>query len=146
MPDKRPRGYQRRKNIPLAQDILILDREWQRRYPAMHGLLACDRCALETPWPCEERGGGYVDGHIPATTDSSDFDAWSHVGPYGTHRAMVLKYPRSGMLQGAETYVRSVAGRPRCSGALVKRLRDVLEQWDRGLRAVEADLPALAAC
>ncbi|GHB03549.1 hypothetical protein GCM10010330_67250 [Streptomyces tendae] len=89
------------KNIPLARDVYALDPEWERRYPAMRGTLACSKCALSTSWSCTTRDGQFVDGHIPAT-QGSDFDAWSHILGHGTHRAMVLSYPHSGLLQGAE--------------------------------------------
>ncbi|MGQ4465243.1 hypothetical protein ACN6LC_004643 [Streptomyces violaceoruber] len=98
------------KNIPLARDVYALDPEWERRYPAMRGTLACSKCALSTSWSCTTRDGQFVDGHIPAT-QGSDFDAWSHILGHGTHRAMVLSYPHSGLLQGAEGYLRTFAER-----------------------------------
>jgi hypothetical protein len=129
------------KSIPKSQDIYALDAEWQRRFPKMTGTLACGRCALhDHPWQCEKPGGGFVGGHIPATHDSSDIDAWSHVGLSGTHVAMVLEHPESGLLQGAEEYLRYVARRSGVNGQVAQRLRVVLEGWDaRAARATAAD-------
>ncbi|WP_411152622.1 hypothetical protein [Streptomyces sp. A30] len=121
------------KNIPLAQDIYELDQEWQRRFPSMTGTLACPRCALHTHWLCTNRDGSYVDGHIAAAPDC--FDAWSHVSPPGTHRARVLSSPRSGLLQGAEAYLRSAATR---KGTHAAMLRTVIQEWDEQHSAVGA--------
>ncbi|MFI9080977.1 hypothetical protein ACIGW8_31665 [Streptomyces sioyaensis] len=119
------------KKIPLAQDIYELDAEWQRRFPAMRGTLACHRCALRTSWHCTDRDGSYVDGHIPAAgTGPRCFDAWSHVSPPGTHRARVLSSPRSGLLQGAEPYLRSVATRKGTHPKIAAMLRTVIQEWD----------------
>jgi hypothetical protein len=54
---------------------------------------------------------GFVHDHIPATCDGSDIDAWSHIGPQGTHVAMVIEYPESKLVQGAEEYLQPVATR-----------------------------------
>lgn len=119
--------------IPLSQDVYALDREWQRRFPSMRGILACQRCALGTAWRCEKPGGReYVNGHIavPGASRMRDFDAWSHVESEGTHRAMVLTYPYAGLLQGAEAYLRSVAVRRGVDADIVRELRVVIEDWD----------------
>lgn len=56
-----------REPVPYHSDVYALDAEWQRRYPTMVGVLACQRCALDTNWSCRQRDGlTYVDGHIPA--------------------------------------------------------------------------------
>lgn len=120
--------------IPLSQDIYGLDAEWQRRFPAMTGMLACARCALRTHyWICDKPGGGYVDGHIPAVdiegtrkSRDRDHDSWCHVGPSGTHVAMVIEYPESGLIQGAEEYLRQVTQRRGVDPEVAQRLRTVL--------------------
>ncbi|WP_327359618.1 hypothetical protein [Streptomyces sp. NBC_01304] len=122
-----------RKPIPLSQDVHALDREWKRRFPALPGVLACERCATRTHWRCELPTGGFVDGHIPASVpDGADFDAWSHLLTPGTHKALVIKYPRSGLLQGAESYLRHVEARPYASPQFVARFRAVLTEWEAG--------------
>ncbi|WP_128380366.1 hypothetical protein [Streptomyces cavernae] len=113
------------KNIPLTQDIYALDQEWERRYPAMLGTLACPKCALTTSWSCTARDGSFVDGHIPSAK-GTDFDAWSHILGNGTHRAMVLSYPRSGLLQGAEAYLRTAAERRTTHPKVAAQLRAAL--------------------
>lgn len=127
------------KPVPLSGDVYGLDAEWQRRYPDLRGMLACDRCALHTGWPsCEVRsrtGPGraerlFVPGHIPAAGRGPDFDAWSHVLGQGTHVGMVQKYPRSALLQGAEPYLRAAAVRRTIAPAVGERLRALLAQWD----------------
>ncbi|WP_424862805.1 hypothetical protein [Streptomyces sp. MMS24-I29] len=126
-----------RKPIPLSQDIYALDQEWQRRFPAMRGVLACPACALHTPWKCEKPGSReYVDGHIavPGADRTTDFDAWSHVRANGTHEAMVLAYPEAGLLQGAEAYLRDVAQHRRVSPDITRELRSALGKWDAARR------------
>ncbi|MFI9833787.1 hypothetical protein ACIHIX_39580 [Streptomyces sp. NPDC051913] len=119
--------------IPLAQDIYALDREWQRRFPSMTGILACPRCALETAWSCEKPSGReYVDGHIPALGKPrmQDFDAWSHLRGKGAHNAMALMHPRSALLQAAEPYLRHVAQGKDVRSVIVVEVRAVLREWD----------------
>ncbi|MFJ4710129.1 hypothetical protein ACIP6I_35590 [Streptomyces anulatus] len=121
------------KNIPLAQDIYELDAEWQRRFPDMVGTLACHDCALHTYWICTGPDGAYVDGHIPPPRHYSNpdcLDAWNHVSAPGTHRARVVMSPRSGLLQGAEPYLRSVAASRGTSAVLTVRLHTALQEWD----------------
>lgn len=119
-----------RRDIPLAQDVRELDAEWQRRFPDMLGTLACERCAEHTYWSCEKTGlREYVEGHIP-TSDGNCFDAWSHVGRSGTHRAMVLSCPQPALLQGAEPYLRSVANHGRVSSEIVTAVRAALREWE----------------
>ncbi|MFF7249942.1 hypothetical protein ACFZBU_39335 [Embleya sp. NPDC008237] len=120
-----------RKPIPLSTDVYALDAEWQRRYPAMLGILACQRCALSTGWSsCKGSDGVYADGHIPAARARCDVDAWSHVLGMGTHIGMVQNHPRSALLQGAEPYLRHLAQRPRVAPAVALRLRAILDEWD----------------
>lgn len=128
-----------RKPIPLRSDAYALDSEWQRRYPDMVGALACPRCALETYWSCQGRGGrAYVDGHIPAIRDGRairNCDAWDHVDPrYGTQAAMVRTHPWSGLLQGAEAYLRKTVARHRSRPAqdpgVIAALEEALDRWD----------------
>jgi hypothetical protein len=126
------------KPIPAASDVYALDREWRRRYPNMTGTLACAKCALRNySWQCRERHGSYVAGHIAALDETGtpqppdrDFDSWSHVGPAGTHVAMVVANPWSGMLQGAQEYLRYSLRRPGIDLDLARRLQAVLEEWD----------------
>ncbi|MFD8621412.1 hypothetical protein [Streptomyces sp. NPDC059513] len=121
------------KNIPLTQDIYELDAEWQRRFPDMVGTLACHSCALRTYWSCTGRDGAYVDGHIspPCHYSAPDcIDSWSHVSPPGPHRHRVLESPHSGLLQGAEAYLRNVATRRGTSRETTARLRTAIQEWD----------------
>lgn len=102
----------------------------------MNGTLACG-CALKISWQCHSPGGGYVEGHIPAVDrtgepkpSNRDFDAWSHIGPPGTQVARVLINPWSGLLQGAEEYLRYTAQRRGVDPAVAQTLRTVLAEWD----------------
>ncbi|WP_157964098.1 hypothetical protein [Actinocorallia populi] len=106
-----------------------LDAEWQRRYPAMTGMLACD-CALRIDWLCQRPGGGFVDGHIPADCHGSDMDAWSHIGVPHTHTAAVTAFPDSALAQGAEDYLRSLAANPRLTSPNVIQIREAVRRWD----------------
>ncbi|MFJ2781528.1 hypothetical protein [Kitasatospora sp. NPDC087315] len=122
------------KPIPLSQDIYELDAEWQRRYPKMRGNLADDNCALRTnTWVCVQRGGGYLEGHIPARISGQDIDSWSHVRN-GTHKTMVIRNPRSGLLQGAEEYLRHTAQRKGVDPGVAEQLGAALKQWDSECR------------
>ncbi|MEU8622652.1 hypothetical protein [Streptomyces sp. NPDC048623] len=122
------------KNIPLAGDVIALDGEWQRRYPDMRGTLACDRCVSDYGWNCcTTAEGGFVDGHIAAPEDQVDDGSWSHHLERGTHRALVQAHPRSGLLQGAEVYLRSIAARDTDS-EYVDMLRTVIQEWDEQQR------------
>ncbi|GHB31054.1 hypothetical protein [Streptomyces chryseus] len=118
-----------RKNIPLTGDVFALDAEWQRRFPAMVGTLACRSCAMGTTWRCTSRDGSFVDGHIPVA-DGPCFDAWNHVSSPGTHRGMVQGHPRSGLIQGAGAYLRSVAARKDTVPEYAAMLRTVIQEWD----------------
>lgn len=118
------------KSIPDSSDVYALDEEWQRRFPAMTGVLACARCAVhDTYWSCEA-DGHYVDGHRPATSTVECIDSWSHIENSGTHIGMIQCYPWSGLLQGAEEYLRAVAHRPGADREVRQRLHDLLQQWD----------------
>ncbi|MEU6895881.1 hypothetical protein ABZ934_29790 [Streptomyces sp. NPDC046557] len=125
-----------RKKIPLARDVVALDGEWQRRYPKMRGILACERCVIDYGWNCcTKTVGGFVGGHIAAPQDQVDIDSWSHLLERGTYRALVALHPRSGLLQGAEPYLRSLASR-KLSEPLAPRLRPALDEWDAAQRIV----------
>ncbi|MEU6053141.1 hypothetical protein ABZ829_22240 [Streptomyces xanthochromogenes] len=118
------------KNIPLAGDVIAVDAEWQRRYPKMRGILACERCVIDYGWNCcTKTAGGFVDGHIAAPPEQVDMDSWSHLLERGTHRALVALYPQAGLLQGAEPYVRSLASR-KVSPRLAARLTEALGDFD----------------
>ncbi|MFG3042921.1 hypothetical protein ACGFYZ_39080 [Streptomyces sp. NPDC048330] len=119
------------KNIPLAGDVVALDGEWQRRYPDMLGTLACERCVIERGWNCcTTTEGGFVDGHVAAPEDEVDVDSWSHQLARGTHRGLVVGYPRSGLLQGAEPYLRWCAGDRHTPPELAARLNAALAEFD----------------
>lgn len=135
-----------RKNIPLAGDVIALDGEWQRRYPDMHGTLACERCPIVHGWNCcTTTQGAFVDGHVAAPEGEVDADFISHLLERGTHRALVVAYPRSGLLQGAEPYLRWLAGVKHTLPEVAARLDAALAEWDDAQRsAVTAG--ALAAC
>ncbi|WNI27297.1 hypothetical protein [Streptomyces sp. ITFR-16] len=119
------------KNIPLAGDVIALDGEWQRRYPNMRGTLACERCVIDYGWNCcTTTQGGFVDGHVAAPEGEVDVDSWSHHLERGTHRALVTLYPRSGLLQGAEPYLRSLANRRGTLPEVAARLGAALDGFD----------------
>ncbi|MEW1551862.1 hypothetical protein [Streptomyces tsukubensis] len=119
------------RNIPLAGDAVVLDAEWQRRFPDMNGTIACETCTSRNGWNCcIGRQGAFVDGHIAAPEGIVDVDCWSHILDRGTHRAAVLCHPRSGLLQGAEPYLRSVAARRGTRPDVAAELRAVLQEWD----------------
>jgi hypothetical protein len=117
------------KTIPRASDAHALDGEWERRFPRMTGILACGRCVRANEWSCRAPGGGFAGGHIPSVNHrgAADFDSWSHILGFGTHAAMVIRYPRSGLLQGAGEYLRAVARSPRASPGVRQRLQTVLD-------------------
>ncbi|QCB26666.1 hypothetical protein [Streptomyces sp. SS52] len=125
-----------RKNIPLAGDVIALDGEWQRRYPDMRGTLACERCVIDYGWNrCTTTKGSFIDGHVAAPEGEVDVDSWSHHLERGTHRALVTLYPHSGLLQGAEPYLRSLASRKGTLPDVVTRLLTALDEWDAAQRS-----------
>ncbi|GAB3274714.1 hypothetical protein [Kineosporia babensis] len=84
-----------RRLIPPAQEVFALDPEWQRRFPAMVGVLACEECVLETEWQCQDETGEYVAGHIPARdlpAQAQDVDSWSHLPAQGSQTAMLQQH------------------------------------------------------
>jgi hypothetical protein len=125
-------------NIPLAQDVYELDAEWRRRFPDMAGTLACHKCALRTYWSCTNPDGSHVDGHIPADNPVECIDAWNHVSHPGTHRYWVVESPRSGLLQGAEPYLRGVAARRGTHPDVAAELRAALQEWDMAAGSLPA--------
>ncbi|GAA2156946.1 hypothetical protein GCM10009760_58510 [Kitasatospora kazusensis] len=122
------------KPIALADDVWALDAEWQRRYPTMRGVLACQDCALRKGWgTCEQPNGEFVEGHIPVQEndpDRGDGDSWCHVLGYNTRKTMAMLHPRSGLLQGAEEYLRYTAQRSGVAPAVAEQLRALLAEWD----------------
>jgi hypothetical protein len=94
-----------RKPIPQAKDVYALDEEWQRRFPDMIGTLACPKCAEHNQWRCRRPGGTFANGHRrPASqTEDREHDSWDHMRGHGTHAAMVISHPWSGLLQGLRT-------------------------------------------
>lgn len=120
------------KPIPQTQDIYALDSEWQRRFPKMVGTLSCGRCAVsDNVWSCRTPRGTHVAGHQPSERDGDHCDdSWDHITSWGTHVAMVLSNPWSGLLQGAQEYLRYTAGRRGTATDVARELRDVLARWD----------------
>ncbi|MFD9813299.1 hypothetical protein [Streptomyces sp. NPDC059080] len=134
-----------RKNIPLAGDAIALDGEWQRRYPDMLGTLACERCVIDRGWNCcTTTQGGFVDGHVAAPEDQVDVDSWSHHLERGIHRAMVVAYPHSGLLQGAEPYLRWLAGDRYTLPEVAARLGAALGEFDAQHSGTRTPQPATA--
>ncbi|MFE1036764.1 hypothetical protein ACFW40_33345 [Streptomyces sp. NPDC058807] len=132
-------------NIPLAGDVIALDGEWQRRYPDMRGTLACARCVSDYGWNCcTTPEGGFVDGHVAAPEDQVDVDSWSHHLERGTHRSLVTLYPRSGLLQGAEPYLRWLAGDRYTQPEAAARLGAALSEFDAQHSGTRAPQPATA--
>lgn len=125
------------KAIPQSSDVNALDEEWQRRFPKMVGILACNKCVLRSKqwdWSCQGRNGTCVDGHRPAANtrpNSAGFcDSWRHVEYFGTHVALVWLYPWSGLLQGAEQYLRHTVQHARVRSEPVQHIQDALTRWD----------------
>lgn len=118
------------KNIPRTHDVYELDAEWQRRFPDMVRTLACHACALRTYWSCTDHNDSYVDGHLPAATSVRCFDAWNHVSWHGSPRDMVFSSPRSGLLQGAEAYLRDAVTRKGTHPQTAAKLRTAIQDWD----------------
>ncbi|WP_412075606.1 hypothetical protein ACLF6K_06730 [Streptomyces xanthophaeus] len=123
-----------RKTVPPSQDAYALDEEWQRRFPDMYGTIACWTCAMGTYWTCTQEDGTFVEGHVAALA-APDIDAFNHVITWGTHVAMVLAYPRSGMLQGAEAYLRHKAEWMSTQREVARELRAVIAAWDEEARS-----------
>jgi hypothetical protein len=103
------------KPIPQAQDIYALDAEWRRRFPKMVGNLSCSRCAVsKNVWTCRTSAGVHVAGHQLSERDGDRcHDSWDHITSWGTHVALVMSNPWSGLLQGAEEYLHRWPPRPR---------------------------------
>lgn len=104
------------------------------------------RCVIDCGWNCcTTTRGGFVDGHVAAPEDQVDVDSWSHQLERGTHRALVVIHPGAGLLQGADPYLRWLAGSKRSLPEVATRLGTVLVEWDDAQRsAVSAG--ASAAC
>jgi hypothetical protein len=49
---------------------------------------------------------------------------------FGTHAAMVVSFPYSGLLQGAEDYLRHFLGRPHVDRDLAEAIRDAFDRRD----------------
>ncbi|MGW3473444.1 hypothetical protein ACWDKQ_34460 [Saccharopolyspora sp. NPDC000995] len=130
-----------RKPIPQAQNVYALDEEWQRRFPKMVGTLSCSTCAVSNNvWSCRTSRGTHVAGHRPATRKDSCHDSWDHIDGWGTHVAMVLSRPWSGLQQGAEEYLRHTVRRPGVDRDVAQELQDVLGRWDE--RATSTSQPS----
>ncbi|MEV0733403.1 hypothetical protein [Polymorphospora sp. NPDC050346] len=122
------------KPVPLSSDAYLLDEEWQRRYPRMVGTLACGHCTVSDDyyWTCRTSGDAFVDGHRPSVRHPAGncHDSWNHIQAHGTHVAMVMSSPWSGLLQGAEEYLRHTSRRPGLNRDVARDLRAVIERWD----------------
>ncbi|MFF4299210.1 hypothetical protein ACFY0N_36765 [Streptomyces vinaceus] len=104
------RCWLRLELVPLSTDVFALEAEWQRRFPDMVGTLVCRPSAVGTTWCCTT-GSAFVAGHIPAS-GLPCADAWSHLSQPGTHHVMVMRYPRSSLLQGDGPYLRRLGNHP----------------------------------
>ncbi|MFE2609677.1 hypothetical protein ACFXI6_50890 [Streptomyces mirabilis] len=71
-------------------------------------------------------------------------DAWSHVPHPGTHRHWVVENPRSGLLQGAEEYLRSVAARRGTHREIAAMLNTEIQEWDEQHSGTGIPQPATA--
>jgi hypothetical protein len=99
----------------------------------MIGTLACSRCVLlANQWKCRRPSGAFVDGHRRSANrdEDHDHDSWDHLQGHGTHASMVISHPWSGLLQGAEDYLRYMALRRSVSQRIARRIQDVLDRWD----------------
>jgi len=83
-----------------------------------------------------------VDGHIAAPEDNVDVDSWSHHLERGTHRALAVAYPRSGLLQGAEPYLRWLAHHKHTRSDVAATLREALTEWEAQPGRAETGHPA----
>ncbi|MCK9932540.1 hypothetical protein MXD62_36290 [Frankia sp. Mgl5] len=120
-----------RRTIPPDSDAYALDREWVRRFPLMVGTIACPACALhDFTWGCHNREDQFVEGHLPVADGGPDIDSWSHIEKYGSQGGIILTHPESGLLQGAEDYLRHIAGRQGLDAAFTRRLQAALDAWD----------------
>nr|BFD96347.1 hypothetical protein KitaXyl93_77070 [Kitasatospora sp. Xyl93] len=129
------------KPVRLSEDVYALDGEWQRRHPGMRGVLACQDCALRGGWGfCEPRGGTLPQGHVQFADWTDGCDSWNHVLMPGTHKAMVRLYPWSGLVQGAEPYLRHVAGRSGPQSVEAAELQALLAEWDATPEGRRADV------
>jgi hypothetical protein len=124
-----------RRPIPPEQDVFATDAEWQRRFPAMVGVLACEECVLEAEWKCQDEVGEFVPGHIPATghgAGDQDIDSWSHLPAQGSQATMVQHFPHEATDQGAESRPRQVAARKTTSIVLAEQrteLMGLIDAW-----------------
>jgi hypothetical protein len=115
-----------RRPVGRATDVYALDGEWQRRYPKMTGILACPRC-VRLEWSCRRSVGPFAAGHVLSITHpGTDFDSWDHILRFGTQAAMVTLFPASGILQGADEYLRYMAGRDGGNPVLKRGIRDAI--------------------
>jgi hypothetical protein len=121
-----------RKPIAKAKNVWALDREWQRRFPTMVGTLACQACALRHEWRCEWQDGQPPAGHVAVAGQEGRpyCDSWDHVLSGGTQTAEVLVNVRSGLLQGAEEYLRWSAQYRGADASRAAELKLILAEWE----------------
>ncbi|MEU9116163.1 hypothetical protein AB0D04_31465 [Streptomyces sp. NPDC048483] len=107
-----------------------------RAWPTASVSSACGSGSALTAGTAAPRpGAGFVDGHIAAAEGVVDVDFISHVLERGTHRALVVAHPRSGMLQGAEPsraepHLRWLAGHKHTLPDAAATLREVIQERD----------------
>ncbi|GAA1074733.1 hypothetical protein [Nocardiopsis metallicus] len=123
------------KLIPLNKDVQVLDAEWLRRFPHARGTFSCFTCVSRNHWSCKKPGGDYVEGHIPAVDEVTgepkpDADSINHLLTPGTHKGAVQAHPWSGLVQGAEEYLRHRAQRLAPGSPEGQRLHAMLAEWD----------------
>lgn len=120
--------------IGASADHHGLDREWKRRFPALPGSLAHEKCAVfKDEWRCHGSDNEYVPGHLLAERQPTDpcMDSRDHHNGEGTQKAMVGLMAWSGLLQGAEEYLRYIADwRARRHPAAANGLQAILARWD----------------
>lgn len=120
-----------RNPLPRSSDAYLLDHEFRRRHPDMIGNLACGRCATGTYFTCRTADKSFVPGHLPSTRKGDRCsDAWHHIERWGTHIAMVLSDPASGLAQGAEEYLLHVLRGKNVNGETAQRIQAALDARD----------------
>ena len=126
--------------IRRTDAVYALDGEWQRRHPHMRGVLSCQDCALRNGWGfCEPRRGALPDGHVPVGPGVSGCDFWSHILDCGPHKRMVLQFPWSGLLQGAEAYLRFKAAERDGATMRAAELALMLRTWGETPHSLRSD-------
>ena len=119
-----------RTPIPRSSDAYALDHEFLRRYPDMIGNIAGSCCAANssTYFRCRPADDASVPGHLPSVRRGDKcFDSWHHIEGQGTHIAMVLSDPASGLAQGAEEHLLHVLSRKNVNSETAQRIQAALD-------------------